>query len=224
MFRRKLQHRPTHWVVRKLLRATEQAAVRRDPTPYLQPWAWLTRRRLTTFETRGQVFLKELMIRYRGVITEYLFLKGITSRVDVQSGLDGIWRSFYIGTYRLASSDRFSYELWRAVQTTGVSANVQIKRKFMLRQFVEEVPRRKGRETLRRLAFDRDRGAPEATTEDVKRLKGVYPSLHRALLKWGSRLDEITDGAVEFETLSGFKPPYAQYHTWLFENDDDQGH
>jgi hypothetical protein len=216
MFGRKLRNRPTHWVVRKLVLLQSEVEAREEATIW-QPWDWATRSWATDYETQARELIHELAVRYRGVMTEAFSMNGITSTGDVQNALDATWRSFYADMYRVAKPEEFSCELWRAVQRTSGTPEPRLKSKFMLRQFVEDVPKRKGRDTLRRLGFERERGAPPAATQDLRVLERAYPALHRALLAWGSRLNAITCGEFLFTTVSLFEPPYAVYEGWLFE-------
>jgi hypothetical protein len=218
MFRKPIKDRSTHWVVRQLLRANDRAAVRRQPSALLHPWAWVTRRWRTGFEAKSHEYLTELNYRFAGVINRYLRSKGITTKAELENARKDISMSFHVNTYKLAEAELFAPELWRAVQMrAGVSTDAALKRRFMLRQFVEDVRKGKGRDTLRRLGFERDPAAPKVNPHDLAIARAAYPSLHKALLKRGALLDVMTERAIEFEQVELFQPPYGQYDTWLFE-------
>ena len=218
MFRKPLKDRSTHWVVRKLLRANDRAAVRRQPSALLHPWAWVTSRWRKDFEAKSHEYLMELNYRFAGVISRYLRSKGIMTKAGLESARKDISMSFHVNTYKLAEAELFAPELWRVVQIrAGVSSDAALKRRFMLRQFVEDVPKTKGRDTLRRVGFERDPGAPKINPKDLAIARTAYPSLHKALLKRGAQLDAMTERAIEFEQVKLFQPPYGQYDTWLSE-------
>jgi hypothetical protein len=221
MVKGKYRHRSTHRVVRELLLASQRAEQRLSAVWYFHPWAWVTRSWASGYMGNSQDCLHELAYRYRGVLMEDLRLKGVTSRDDVQGSLGQMWRSFYGSTYGLSDEFEFAPLLWRSVQETAPGVNAQVKRKFMLRQFVEDVPRRKGRDTLRRLAFEREHGAPAATVEDLAKLRNAYQPLHQVMVRFGPQLESMTDGVFTIETLNALVPPFTEYHSWLFENDDD---
>lgn len=221
MVKGKYRHRSTHRVVRELLLASHRAEQRLGAIWYFHPWAWVTQSWANGYMRDSRNCLHELAYRYRGVLTEDLRLKGLTSRDEVQDSLEQIWRSFYLSIYGLSDELEFAPLLWRSVQTIAPGINGQVRRKFMLRQFVEDVPRRKGRDTLRRLAFEREHGAPAATVKDLAKLRDAYHPLHRVMLRFGPQLESMTDGVFTIEALNALTPPFVEYHSWLFENDDD---
>lgn len=216
MFRTELQDRPTLWVVRRLLDAVKQAEDRLAPMALDKPWAYLTKSRGATWEERAIEYEAELLARYEGLLKEYLDLKGIRSKRDVQDAIDNVHQAF-VEIYTLADARRFSPMLWEFVVGTGFSWSPQSKRKFMLRQFVEDIPKGQSRNWLKWLAFEHVRGAPPPTPGDLALVRGAYPALHRAMLEHGAGLGQMTDGSITAEILSKFKAPFGQYDDWLFE-------
>jgi len=217
MFRTALKDRPTHRVVRQMLQANDKAEARLHPS-WLHPWNWITSGRRQHFEESSRECLKELQYRFGGVINLYLRSKGITADDDMVEARGAIVQRFFVDSYRLKEPELFAPLLWSSVQVTaGVSSNRALKRRFMLRQFVEDVPRGKGRDMLRRLGFEREPGAPPCNVKDLNLVRGVYPQLHKALLKRGVRLDGMTASAIPSIQVAGFQPPYGQYDEWLFK-------
>lgn len=217
MFRTPLKDRPTHWVVRKMLQANDRAEARLNPS-WLQLWTRMTRGRREHFEDQVREYLRELNYRFGGVINLYLRSQLITGDAEMVNARETISQRFLVDSYRLEEAELFAPLFWSSVQVTaGVNDNPALKRRFMLRQFVEDVPKGRGRDMLRRLGFEREPGAPAPNVKDLKVVRGAYPSFHKALLKRGARLDEMTGSAIESIQVKGFQPPYGQYDEWLFK-------
>ena len=216
MFRTELQDRPTLLVVRRLLDAVKQAEDRLAPIALEKPWAYLTKSRRGAWEKRAIAYEAELLARYQGLLKEYLDLKGIRSKRDVQGAIDNVHQAF-VEIYKLADAERFSPMLWEFVVGIGLPWTAQSKRKFMLRQFVEDIPKGQSRDRLKWLAFEHVRGAPAPTPGDLALVRAAYPALHRAMLAYGDGLEQMTDGTITAEILSEFKEPFGEYDDWLFE-------
>jgi hypothetical protein len=217
MFRTALEDRPTHWVVRHMLQANDRAEARLHAT-WLNPWIRITRSWRESYEESGRGYLKELSYRFGGVINLYLRSQGITVDADLVRARGEIMQRFFVESYELKEAELFAPLLWRSIRVTGgASSNAALKRRFMLRQFVEDVPKGIGRDMLRRLGFERQPGAPPVNAKDLTAVRGVYPRLHTALLKQGVLLDVMTASAIPSVQVAAFEPPYGQYDEWLFK-------
>ncbi len=180
--------------------------------------AWATSYQREGLEKKSGDCLKELNYRFIGVINWYLRSKGIVTKGELESARTKISMMFHVNTYKLADAELFAPELWRIVQIqAGVNTDEGLKRRFMLRQFVEDVPKGEGRDALRRLGFERDPGAPPANPKDLAAARTAYPLLRWAMLTRGAKLDLMTESAIGFGDVKSFRPPYGQFDTWLSE-------
>lgn len=217
MFRSPLRERPTHGVVREMLSVHARAGIRRSPG-WNHPWAWATRFQRERLEAKGAEYFHELNHRFAGVTNICLRSTGTTGDDELRDARGRIAMTVHLKTLQLGRPELFARDFWTALQSHAKRPIAPtLKRRFMLRQFVEDVPRGHGRDSLRRLGFEHEPGAPPINPKDLAHAREMYPLLRYAMKCYGVLLEDMTDGAIDFETVNVFQPPFGQFDDWLFE-------
>lgn len=219
MYRKQLRDRPTGWVVRQYMSASRQFEIRLQPRLVLEPWAWATRFRKNSWAGKSRALSEELGERYRGVLYECWSASGVSDN-DLAPMVGSFWSDFHATIYELASPEEFSTRMWKKVnQLAAGEVKGAFKRKFMLRQFIEDLPAGWPRDTLRELGFERTRTTPRSTVASLGVLVEAYKQLHEVLLTSGLSVAKRTDNVFEKSVLSKMAPPYAEYEAWIFPSE-----
>ena len=122
----------------------------------------------------------------------------------------------------MSSAKHFAPVLWKEVHhqiqllpTAESSACESLKRKFFLRQFIEEMPDSEERGLVRGLAFETKASQTSLTDETLRILDRSYAMLHETLVRQGAGLAVYTDSIwTAAELRDGVEA--IPYHTILF--------
>jgi hypothetical protein len=181
---------------------------------WLNPWWWASKRWKREKLTRKRTqIVGELAVRYEGVMRQ-LFQR--TGRGDFSSFIQGVWRAVQISALTMGDEKSFSKSMWDAYRANAASESGDLKPKFMLRQFVDEMSPSEERAGLRIVAYGSDRAARPGDREVLRLLEAAYPLLHTELLKRARDLGELTDGALPLSSINGIRSPFSEYKSWLF--------
>jgi hypothetical protein len=191
--------------------------------PWRKLWGWKKRR----LREKSSKISHELTNRYEGILRELLYSHNShISEDEVKEFITAVWLSASPRLSGLEDYRFFSTIVWQVYEALAearqLSINPLLKPKFMLRQFVEEIPRRHRREraVLRQLVFDAitvptsDDGAAD---DEVIILRGrAYPLFHLQLLRLAEHLQALTDGVISKEEVANIESPFVQFDDWFF--------
>jgi hypothetical protein len=111
----------------------------------------------------------------------------------------------------------FCAHLWHGIVRQNQQDKARpIKPKFMLRQFVDEIPSCKDQGILIATAYGPMISPRPSTAEILKSLEFAYAKLHVQVTKWSPELDILTDNEISAAMIAKIVPPYVQYEDWLF--------
>ena len=156
----------------------------------------------------------ELGTRYKGVMAQLLQI--IDPRANFEVEVARAWQ--YVGEAAITMNHKeFCARLWHGFVPQDKQDKARaIKPKFMLRQFVDEIPACKDQGILIATAYGPMIVPSPSATEILKSLEFAYGLLHVELTKCLLELDVLTDNEISREMISKFCPPYIQYEDWLF--------
>lgn len=172
----------------------------------------------------------ELGRRYDGVMRQ-LFQRvhshsGAANVAGLAAFLTSVLKGVSDEDHGSYAGDLFCPVLWKAMQhdleSRGLFADLKamepLKPKFMLRQFVDEMPATHRRGVLATAAFGERNGQPAINfgRETLHQLDEAYEELHAAIMRNKTRLARATDAAITEQVLSGQRTPRELYETWLF--------
>jgi len=137
------------------------------------------------------------------------------TRDDIQTAQTQAWWTVRDESTKTDDYRRFATILWHAFVGSKKLDVASLKPKFMLRQFVDEIPTCKQQGMLIALAY----GPITTWPSDSEMLEGLtqsYSFLHLELTKRSGELHVLTDGEISYLTVSAIFPPFALYEHWLF--------
>lgn len=153
----------------------------------------------------------ELSVRYDGIMHE------LFTCARVGASFEAHFRRVWIELQGRAVTTRqpglFSRCLWEIQRRCGVAVN-ELKPKFMLRQFVDDMPAGEPRAALRQFAYSYQVEWPKVRPEAARRMKEGYELLHERVCAQRESLEHLTDGVLNAEMVEGIGS--YEYHTWLF--------
>jgi hypothetical protein len=184
----------------------------------LAPIATLERRLLrpSSIDVAATKRLKELSLRYHGVISQMLG----SQSVPVAEARDRK-REVFLTAANLFRSEsdprRYPVALWEAyIQVMG-SAPPSLKPKLMLRAFVDEIQSGEERGVLKWIGYD-GVSSSGGYTQELRRVeqRGLE-LLHEQVTAMDTAMDQITDHALKFSEVSRWDGPAAvpKYEAWL---------
>lgn len=185
--------------------------------PFLQ---WIREKEKARRGARCEVFLKALMERYKGV--SYQIFTRVKSPDEFGKFQRQVGFKIQIVALTLRDYRLFSPTLWETYKNLDVEVN-ELKPKFMLRQFVDEIPETEPRTTLLLMRYLGGVHALTAVDGGVRKvLERAYALLHQQVESYcrgtagpSDDLERLTAGVFVCEHISGLQPPYRQYHEWL---------
>ena len=156
----------------------------------------------------------ELCARYKGVMEELHQI--INPEADFRVELAKAWQ--YVGeSAETMNPKEFCAHLWHGFVPQQKQAEARaIKPKFMLRQFVDEIPPCKDQGILIATAYGPMVEPRPSGSEILKCLEIAYSLLHVELTKRSHELEILTDYEISGAMISSFVAPYVQYEDWLF--------
>jgi hypothetical protein len=176
------------------------------------------KRRFSARERESLRVLEILVERYAGLMSHIASRSGMAvGRNRVELADRYIMRSLLKlrdGTYGSAAGVSFSAALWNCLlaqlaadtlmsdeQRNGVQG---VKRKFMLRQFVDAMQNSHERTLLRIAIFTVPHDLESRTSGEIKRgLPGACKKLHQTVVKRRNMLAQLTDNAIKYEDIPG---------------------
>jgi len=177
---------------------------------------WVNWRKRSLYQKIRRIGV-ELAARYEGIFHQLLRKSGIHSTA-IKPTISAIWVACQDRLLTLDESKRFSQILWESyVSIVGVEVTA-LKAKFMLRQFIDEMPSSDERGILMDRAYDKNAINRNSGTEVLNKLTNSYPILHEQLIRHSKDLRILTDREISVVKVSSIKPPFVQYEEWLFPN------
>ena len=175
---------------------------------------WTRDKRVKALHARINEVAIELGVRFKGIMVELL------QSVDPHANFD-----FEVArTWQRVSEDaitmnhkEFCAHLWHVFVPLRKQERAKVfKPKFMLRQFVDEIPACKDQGVLIAMAYGPLRNPRPTASEILRCLEIAYRLLHIQVSKRSSELEILTDNEISSEMISQFVAPYVQYEDWLF--------
>jgi hypothetical protein len=178
------------------------------------------RRRIWSSHREG---MRELGRRYQGTLYEIMDSIGVAEEKRTTSQVK-VWQMTLDQVRPNPDPWRVPGLLWSACsslnEAAGKTLPMRLKRKLMLRAFIEEIPYSEERGALLRLAYQHQGIALQTSGTDqdaLSWLSRAYPLLHEQLLRSTDKLAAWSDGAMLPEEIRAMEPPYADFDDWLFE-------
>ena len=210
----------------KFIRAFEGITI--NPTPLRHPYWWVLskvkflggvkKRRESELSNQLIDTMGELVDRYDGILFQLFSSPGAFTSVGTQGideKLERIWYKLQHAATTMQNHRDFSITLWMIYLRHGNEIS-ELKPKFMLRQFVDEMPAGDERGALRSQAYKRQATLSTDDHEVAKMVYRAYPILHEQVLDFSSDLLRLTGETLKPEEIAILKPPYMRYHDWLF--------
>ncbi|HJW95480.1 MAG TPA: hypothetical protein VJ901_17820 [Thermoanaerobaculia bacterium] len=186
--------------------------------------------RLAELKSEARELNLVLRRRYSGIIGQMVRRAAggtALSQDSIQRFGGGVFLQFppQIGT--LEDSRRFSVVLWKLVDarlnaqfgSSGAAAAAPLKPKFMLRQFIDDLPDGEARGVLRSLAYIADDDpSDEAAIEARALLQDAYHQLHQVLWRNRKNLALRTDATISVTRKQPHPADLANYAQWFFLN------
>ena len=157
---------------------------------------------------------RELGERYESVMKELFRRMG--SQSDFETIATRAWLALRNEAVVTDDYRRVATILWHSFVGSRTSIIQSVKPKFMLRQFVDEIPTCKEKGILISLAYGPITMWPSSDSEMLHSISESYPLLHAELKGRSSDLHVLTDREISTLTVSAIFPPFAQYEHWLF--------
>lgn len=155
----------------------------------------------------------ELSVRYDGIMRDLFTCAGVSTSFD--DHFVQVWMEVQGRSLMTRDPRRFSTCLWEIQRRVGATIE-DLKPKFMLRQFVDDMPDAEPRATLKLLAYSFQAQWPAAGKEAVRMVKQGYASLHEQVRARTDDLEILTGGVLNAGMLGDMGDPYVRYHQWLF--------
>jgi len=203
--------------------AVRYASFVSNPFWWVAKKLWLLNRlrdeRINKLRLRRQELVEELAVRYDGILRQlFACAKPGSSFTDY---LAQVWHTFQGRAMTTRDPRLLSICLWDIQQSYGgnIKSLQTIKPRFMLKQFVDELPREEPRTALLVLVYGSSVNADEVSLEVARLVKKAYHVLH-AHVEWRAQLEDLdllTGNVLSQSMVSTFAPPYVQYHEWLFQ-------
>ncbi len=188
---------------------------------YKQPRKWWRKdHMLANLSENNQAIAWQISVRYGGILLQ-MFQRAKAPKGFVESDWEecqtAIWQLVRDNTRNMTDYQRFCAVLWNICRREigSAAAYGALRPKFMLRQFIDEMPPSDERGTLRTTAFGLAGTLSDRETLDS--LARAFPILHQQLLSKRDDLKSLTDGEMTPESIEKFTAPFAEYRHWLFE-------
>lgn len=164
--------------------------------------------------------VEELCLRYRGIMYQ-IFRRAGVNHGQLDTTVTNVWVSVQQGVITMTDEREFSKMLWKECMTMVPSSAPAecLKPKFMLRQFIDEIPPCDERGVLRALAYDSPPGvkASQFGGDIDRQLSKAYELLHGQVLEYTQDdLNVFTDGTIFRTMFFDLDALHREYQQWLF--------
>jgi hypothetical protein len=217
--------RSTLHIAREFLKASERyEGITFQATLLRHPYWWLLskfgkgvrQRRQAELSEKQIALLGELVDRYDGILFQLFTWTGIQVGFDEFDKKAGkIWYKFQVEARDMPSYRDFSTTLWKVYLRYG-NEIAELKPKFVLRQFVDEMLKGEGQAVLRAQAYPRQVALSTVDREVARMIYRSYPVLHARVVNLKSHLLRLTGGVLNREEIDTLEHTYMKYHDWLF--------
>jgi hypothetical protein len=158
----------------------------------------------------------ELGCRYKGVMDQLFQRMG--SNGNFGTAVGKAWYIVRTSALKIRDHRVFSTTLWCAFVASATPETQVLKPKFMLRQFVDEIPSCMEQGVLIAMAYGPRHTTAPSGSEILRGLSISYGLLHAELKKRSSDLSILTDGEISGVTIAAMNPPFVRYEQWLFDS------
>jgi hypothetical protein len=188
--------------------AVQQLSRRTAPSFFNDPLSWALQWRWRVVNRRAVALIGELSIRYEGVLNQ-LLARSALQHSEYKEFFDRVWLIMAAKVMTISTPCEFAATLWAVAQKESKGLGAQaLREKFLLRQFLEEMPVSDERAIILLLAFDKQAKAADVTTNTLRKLERSYKLLHDTLLRQGQQLSRYTSGVWSYERISSQMPEY----------------
>jgi hypothetical protein len=203
--------------VSKELDSISRAALWREPLWWVlkrtKAFDFIRRRKLNRLVLCSAALLSELSLRYEGVIQDLFTCAGVGTALS--GYLSRVWIEFQDRATRAQDPRLFSSCLWEIQRGLGATVD-ELKPKFMLRQFIDDMPDGEPRAALKLFAYSFRASWPTATREAARMVMEGYALLHNKVCARAEDLEVLTGGVLNARMVDEMRSMHAQYHRWLF--------
>ena len=189
--------------------------------------SWWRERRQRGPLQRADALARVLAQRYEGVMLELMDRCGVPKPSSTDR-LDVVWSNASVRVLTVSRAEGvpdphypLAPVLWDSVISAlgcAPSPLSPLRPKFMLRQFVEEMPSSEPRGTLLSWAFERHEGSDRLSPREVVQIKEAYALLHQQVEASRYQLEWLTGDELKTQMLDGLRQSFAQYHAWLMDS------
>lgn len=192
----------------------------------LSPWKRFRKgHKLKELAQKNQVIADELSARYEIILWQMSLRVKASGRLtdaEWENCQTSIWQLVKDHARTMTNYRRFCGVLWDACRDElgnygKVASLVALRPKFMLRQFVDEMPNSDARGLLRACAFGRH-NTKLSGKELIDSLTLAFGVLHLQVLSRIDDLSALSDGEITPEMARAIKEPFLEYRQWLFES------
>lgn len=174
---------------------------------------FIRRRKVNELISCNSDLIGELSMRYDGIMRDLFTCAGVGTSFD--DHFNQVWMELQGGAVMTRDPRRFSTCLWEIQRRLGATID-ELKPKFMLRQFVDDIPEGEPRAALKLLAYSFQMHWTPPGREAARLVERGYALLHDRVCAQADDLEFLTGGVLNAEAVGEIHAPYAQYHQWLF--------
>jgi hypothetical protein len=224
MSERALARQSTLGLARKLVEASTEFELVNSAEWWRKPHWWalktmkvldfIRRRRLRALSRYRAAVVGELAVRYHGVIRDLFKCAKVATPFETHWA--NIWLEIHGRAARTREPGLFSTCLWEVQRRLGATVQ-ELKPKFMLRQFVDDMPDGGPRAALQLRAYSHEVRWPEASPEAARMAREGYELLHERVRARAENLELLTDGELNAGMVADIRSTHVQYHRWLFQ-------
>jgi len=179
------------------------------------PKQWLSRQGNGHLRNKAFSIQAELAKRYSGILSQ-AFRRVDGRQYGEGALLERIWFSLNQKVLTVGQHYKFSSTLWAAVVSELGRDVAEIKPKFMLRQFVDELPWERERHLLIQCAYEANE---QEAGPDEEAILSLFPlacqQLHHTLSRYKNDLYSLSDGVFTWNENVADDTPHEQYRDWL---------
>jgi hypothetical protein len=222
MSEKPLDQQETLLLAERLLKVSKKLEFITYPEWWRKPHWWMLKtskvldfirvRKRRALSSLRDALVGELSVRYDGIMRELFDCAGGGS--PFEEHFRGVWIELQGKAVTSRRPGLFSACLWEIQRRRNATVE-DLKPKFMLRQFVDELPDGEPRGALRLLAYSYQMNWPEQSQEAPRMVRRGYELLHERVKARAESLEALTGGVLNARMLGSLRSP-EQYDQWLF--------